>query len=780
MDPHMKKWIALLLCLTMTLSLCACGGDSTVTTAPDETTSPATTADPGPTPADIYAQATDALAQKSDLKLEIVWAQTTTLGVDVFRETIQQTLELRDINGENFAAKMEETNYNGSYPTETEEIFIDGNLYTSLNNMDFRAEMTAEDYIQRMIPSVLLDESLYTVEQPTKRELTFKDGTAMESWLENPYTIFISGEGTAELDAQGCLVRSTYTVNYKLGSAEVELNVTVRVSEPDGKAIEAPAKSEDYPLLDTPLGPALVHLATGYLQQAHSMDTSVVEIDKVTAAAFTDITTLSVQTFGDNSDLVMKCVQSFQGVDTSSGQLHYDQTQEETYIGGLLTTTVDGGKPTVESGYPASSISSYAHRLSQTGLPSPNGIADFDLTQLGDVLVLEYTWDDETCREVVEKCIDEVLADPEGYLASSTKFTPIEARGSLSLDAATMMPMGMTMTFSGSHAIQGRVYETSVSVQQTVRLGGGDTFEAITGETLAEKEPEEKPTPVFYHVTGDAGQEMWLLGTIHVGDVRTKYLPDEIYAAFDASDALALEFESGAFMEQAETDTNLMQQIAAAYLYTDGTTVKDHISPELYEDAVKLLKATGNYQTASDAYKPYFLSQTLDLFFLDYGYSLSSDYGVDSLLEERANEQKKEILSVESGLSQLQMLAGFSDALQELLLEQAVYYGHVTSNMASDELFEMWCRGDEAELAAYLNDDGEEEMTEEEKLLMEEYNKAVSTDRDIQMAEVAKGYLESGETVFYAVGLAHLLAEDGLVDALRAAGYTVELVKYAQ
>ena len=46
------------------------------------------------------------------------------------------------------------------------------------------------------------------------------------------------------------------------------------------------------------------------------------------------------------------------------------------------------------------------------------------------------------------------------------------------------------------------------------------------------------------------------------------------------------------------------------------------------------------------------------------------------------------------------------------------------------------------------------------------------------MLEAAKTYLESGETVFYAVGLAHLLQENGLVDALREAGYTVEQIAY--
>lgn len=47
------------------------------------------------------------------------------------------------------------------------------------------------------------------------------------------------------------------------------------------------------------------------------------------------------------------------------------------------------------------------------------------------------------------------------------------------------------------------------------------------------------------------------------------------------------------------------------------------------------------------------------------------------------------------------------------------------------------------------------------------------------MVEKAKEYLENKEeTVFFAVGLAHLLSETGLVDSLREAGYTVTLVEY--
>ena len=44
---------------------------------------------------------------------------------------------------------------------------------------------------------------------------------------------------------------------------------------------------------------------------------------------------------------------------------------------------------------------------------------------------------------------------------------------------------------------------------------------------------------------------------------------------------------------------------------------------------------------------------------------------------------------------------------------------------------------------------------------------------------VLRFFCSSGKTVFYAVGLAHLLDEEtGLLKTLAEAGYTVELVEY--
>jgi uncharacterized protein YbaP (TraB family) len=124
------------------------------------------------------------------------------------------------------------------------------------------------------------------------------------------------------------------------------------------------------------------------------------------------------------------------------------------------------------------------------------------------------------------------------------------------------------------------------------------------------------------------------------------------------------------------------------------------------------------------------------------------------------------------------MFANFSRELQLLILEENLDFTVAEYSSELQELYEMWCAGDEAALRKMLAEE-DDEMTAEELALYQEYVDKVIIQRNEGMLDVAVEYLESGETVFYAVGIAHLLQENGLVDTLRTAGYTVEQVSYS-
>jgi hypothetical protein len=139
--------------------------------------------------------------------------------------------------------------------------------------------------------------------------------------------------------------------------------------------------------------------------------------------------------------------------------------------------------------------------------------------------------------------------------------------------------------------------------------------------------------------------------------------------------------------------------------------------------------------------------------------------------------QDKKVLEVESGMQQYEMFANFSQELQILLLETNLDYTVAEYGAELQELYDLWCAGDEAALRTALAEEDNELIAEEP--VYQEYVDKVIIQRNEGMLDVAVEYLESGETVFYAVGIAHLLQENGLVDTLRTAGYTVEQVSYS-
>lgn len=774
----MKRLTACLVVLAMLFSLWGCGGGGEATTPP--TTIPPTT-EPAPLAADVYAEANEKLAAMTNVQLDITYMEEMVLGADTFKSTTQEVVTLLDLGKDTFRASTEGTCYAGSYYTEHAEQFLDGMYYGKINTDYFKAEMTAEEALDRLLPVQLIDPSLYTsIEQTAENEFTFTGSEILESWVDNNYTILTEATGTATLDENGVPGKFTYKATYTQGAADMTISVTVKVKEaPAEAAVAAPAKADTYQLLDTPEAPALIHMVMGNLIQATAVSSTTTEAVVIQAGAFSEVQQTELHTYGEVATQMMKCDYAYQSV--SNGQTD-TYTYTDTYRDGILTTQEDNGPAVTDSTVMPSQIEAFIDELVYAQMPNTALVADYDLTFVGDTLLLEYTFADEVGEGMLDDLSATYYGDANLLSELSSSYETTTMSGYIGIDASTGMPLSAAQTYVATHTVDGQEFALSWVNQQKLQLGNLRTRDAIVGEPLPPEEPEEKATPVFYKVTGAEGQQMWLLGTIHVGDERTAFLPQEIYDAFDSADALAVEFESESYTAQLMEDEEAMQRYLEAFLYTDGTSTQEHIhDEELFEQLQKFLQASGTYDATMLVTKPIFLEQTVSSFFMSNGYRLSSDYGVDTQLQSRAYEQEKEILSVESGEFQMDLLGAFSDELQVYMLRDALEYGQCAYNYHTEQLYELWCNGDEAELIAYLNEEAEEDpdLTEEEKALIAEYEQAIETGRNVDMLAVAEDYLGSGKTVFYAVGLAHLLAEDGLVNTLRNAGYTVELVSYA-
>ena len=223
----------------------------------------------------------------------------------------------------------------------------------------------------------------------------------------------------------------------------------------------------------------------------------------------------------------------------------------------------------------------------------------------------------------------------------------------------------------------------------------------------------------------------------------------------------------------------MAETLAASYYYTDGTTAEDHLPKEQYEQLQDMARFCGMTMMADQMY-PSVLANQYTNRMLSGSNTLSALQGVDLRLLTIAHEREMEVLEVESLEAQLDMYGQYSDLLQKYMVLDGINTDRNRYVAHNIELYQLWCAGDEAALIEYLQDDEiPEEATEEEIQAYEEYNNHMLASRDVDMLAKAEEYLATGKTVFFAVGLAHLLGETGLVEALREAGYTVTLVEYA-
>ncbi len=306
------------------------------------------------------------------------------------------------------------------------------------------------------------------------------------------------------------------------------------------------------------------------------------------------------------------------------------------------------------------------------------------------------------------------------------------------------------------------------------------TTEAPTAAPTAETTPAETGDdavhPMLFHVTGENGQEMYLFGTIHVGDKRTKVALQKLTPFLDRCDALAVEFDIVAY----EDDKSAQMQAMTMFYLLDGSTVDQYMPAELFDRSANLLRKAQLYPSLMKHYNLSMWSQLVEQAALLTTTKLDAKAGMDRLLIKYCYQKQIPVRDVESPELQYGLLASFSDELNLLLIENTLErldgYGAEV-----DALYSAWVGGDYDDILAVLNgeDDAQtEEMNAAQKALVEDYNNKMLTQRNLGMRDKAVQWLTAGDKVFFAVGAAHLVDEGGLVELLRAAGYTVEQLKY--
>ena len=297
---------------------------------------------------------------------------------------------------------------------------------------------------------------------------------------------------------------------------------------------------------------------------------------------------------------------------------------------------------------------------------------------------------------------------------------------------------------------------------------------------------------LLWKATGN-GNTLYLLGSIHTDVNNTYPFHKQLRDIILSADQVSFELDF--------SDQEQIAEFAAMQVYSDGTTLADHISPELYRAVVKTLGQMGMAEETVAQYKAWALATSLQSLATMDETTSSNAMAVDLYVDSKARNAGIAIDAVETYAFQGGIFDGLSPAYQEIYLASGLLMildpetmdpevrdalvsllGEEALEPATQEAIQAQIEQIGAMMDTWKARDvaGFEKIYDKEAILnsTDELNSKLFLDRDPGMIQYAADYLsQSGShTGLMVVGAGHMVGDTGIVQGLIDLGYTVEIV----
>ena len=255
----------------------------------------------------------------------------------------------------------------------------------------------------------------------------------------------------------------------------------------------------------------------------------------------------------------------------------------------------------------------------------------------------------------------------------------------------------------------------------------------------------------------DGEKHLYLLGSIHVAKQDLFPLKQEIEAAYNEAQAIAVEVDLN---EAAKIMPLLLQQHAFLPPEKHIADVVSFESNALLINHMKQIRI--DYDRISQM-KPWYLSILISNISLER-IGAKSYLGIDRYFTTRAYRDKKEVIELEGADKQLRMLDELPYSEQEYLMRSAILDD---SRMESvfEEMVALWREGDLTGLGLFF----ESELTEYPEL--KAFNTSLITRRNRFFADKIIRLLDEKKCILVIIGAAHFTGEDGIVTILKQKGF---------
>lgn len=268
--------------------------------------------------------------------------------------------------------------------------------------------------------------------------------------------------------------------------------------------------------------------------------------------------------------------------------------------------------------------------------------------------------------------------------------------------------------------------------------------------------------PLLWKVS-DADNAVYLLGSFHLLKPDDYPLSKDIDAAFDDAKTVVFEVEP-ASLGAPETAEKFRQAAG----YADGRTLSQVLPKTTRDRLDKLLAASGSSAAQVEQVEPWAVNLSLVLG-MTQAMGFRQEQGLDATLMRRAAAAQKTVAGLETVDDQIGALDSMPmdeqvSSLDELLKDPQETLGELL------EMHDWWKRGDIKNLDQKLRVEMQQKTPVSYRTINVERN-------DQWVPKIEQRLAEPGtDNALVVVGAMHLLGKDGVVDKLRAKGYTVERI----
>jgi len=277
--------------------------------------------------------------------------------------------------------------------------------------------------------------------------------------------------------------------------------------------------------------------------------------------------------------------------------------------------------------------------------------------------------------------------------------------------------------------------------------------------------------PALWKVTDpNNGTELYMFGMVYFMTDNTLPLPDYVMDAYKKSDTIAVEFD----MSNMAQDMEQMQEFYSHMVYTNGSTIKDHISAETYQKAKDYLSKNFFYNNMMDGYSASFWASQVNAVAVGNVKNLIMET-LDTRFVTMAKMENKKVVSLGEVDSQLKAMDASTDELADFMISDTIRRAENVSGFTKNlsDQYDYWAKGDVDPLAEELYWlDRSHDLDDD----YEAYLEATHYQKNRDFSARIKEMLSNGESPFVIINITCFSGEKGIDDMLAAEGYKVERV----